>query len=154
MIKVGTLGWGHGYPGVQKTAGFPRILIIIDCSQNLPIPSPDIPMVKLPPRESLDRPWHRLRLYVYLLPVVGIVPACWTLWRGRQSSEGDRQSLKVSRQAIGFFLLWVSAYVLLTLGGTQAPELLSFRLIYLNGLLTSLYFLGSVLLMVGQWRRH
>ena len=94
---------------------------------------------------------RHLQLWIYLLPIVGVVPALWTLYKPQSRPSGDRQTHreleKVSRQAISLALLWLSSYVLLSFGSTNVSEILSFRLLFLNTVLTSSYFVACTFLM-------
>jgi hypothetical protein len=91
---------------------------------------------------------QQIRLLIYLIPVIGIVPALWTLYLG----QGDRRQIQVSRLAIALTGSWLLAYILLWFGPGQNEELLNFRLMYLNGLLTSGYFVVCVGLMFRIWQ--
>lgn len=107
---------------------------------------------------TVDR---HLLLWVYLLPVVGLVPAVWTLYRAESKtnlSQSDcqaslrhrvRQSRqkKASRLAVNLNSIWLSSYILCFWGADRASEILSFRLLYLNTIITSGYFLTCIYLM-------
>jgi hypothetical protein len=86
---------------------------------------------------------NRLQLFFYLVPVLGFFPALWTLYR----RQGNREQQAVSRLAVTLTLTWLSGYVLLG-AGAQASEFLTMRLLFLDSLLTSGYFLVSLWLMV------
>lgn len=85
-----------------------------------------------------------LKLWLYLLPIVGIIPSVWTLYRGK----GNREQQKASRISIILMLLWLGSYCCLSLGAEQASDLLAFRLLYTNALLTTGYFLTCTFLML------
>ena len=74
---------------------------------------------------------------IYYLPIVGIIPALWTLSR----PDSKRQQQKASRLSLKLTLIWLSCYVLLFIGSSQASELLNIRLLYTNALVTTGYFL-------------
>ena len=102
-------------------------------------------------REEIDFKDERLKqikLFIYLVPVIGLIPALWTLSRGESSTSAKR----VSRISVNLAIAWLLAYTLLWLGANQSPELLSFRLLYLNSLLTSGYFIACFLMMFTVWR--
>ncbi len=84
-----------------------------------------------------------------LIPVVGFVPALWTVYR----CQGSRQVLSVSRFSIRLTLVWAIAYSLLWLSSLQTSETLTLRLLYLNGLLTSGYILLCLGFMFRVWQR-
>ncbi len=83
------------------------------------------------------------QLWLYLLPIVGIVPACWTLYRG----TGNLEQQKTSRLSLILAFFWLTAYISLFLGAAQGSEMLTFRLLYANTLVTSGYFLICLSLM-------
>jgi hypothetical protein len=87
---------------------------------------------------------RHLQLWLYLLPVVGIIPALWTISRKNK----EREAQKASRLSLILTLSWLIIYLLLNLSAIQASELLAFRLLYLNALLTSGYFLTCLVLML------
>ena len=86
---------------------------------------------------------QKRQLLIYLLPIVGVLPALWTLYRGKASSEQK----KASRLSIVLLLLWLLPYISLFLGANQMGELTAFRLLYTNALLTTGYFLICLGLM-------
>ncbi|TVQ42931.1 MAG: hypothetical protein EA365_13825 [Gloeocapsa sp. DLM2.Bin57] len=95
-----------------------------------------------------DAKLKQIQLFIYLIPIVGLIPAIWTLLR----DESDTSSQKVSRLSVKLAIAWLIAYALLWLGSTQTTDIVSFRLLYLNALLTSGYFLSSFLIMFNIWR--
>ncbi|MGK7941529.1 MAG: hypothetical protein AB4062_15540 [Crocosphaera sp.] len=92
---------------------------------------------------------EKLQKITNLIPVVGFVPALWTLYR----RQGSRQVLSVSRFSIRLTLIWFIAYSLLWLSSLQTSETLTLRLLYLNGLLTSGYILVCLGFMFRVWQR-
>jgi hypothetical protein len=91
---------------------------------------------------------NKFQLSIYLLPIVGWLPALWTLYR----KQGDREQQSVSRLSVTLTLVWLLAYSLLWLGTAQTSEFLTLRLLYLNGLLTSGYILTCLGLMIRLWQ--
>ena len=92
---------------------------------------------------------EKLQKITNLIPVVGFVPALWTLYR----RQGSRQVLSVSRFSIRLTLVWFITYSLLWLSSLQTSEMLTLRLLYLNGLLTSGYILVCLGFMFRVWQR-
>lgn len=86
----------------------------------------------------------RLKISMYLTPAIGLIPALWRLYR----KEGDREERSVYRLSVNLALTWLITYILLWLGATETPAIVTFRLLYLNGLLSSGYFLVCIILMV------
>lgn len=91
---------------------------------------------------------QQVRLLIYLIPVIGIVPALWTLYL----NPGDREQMQTSRLVVSLTGIWLLIYILLWIGTGQTGELWNFRLMYLNGLLTSGYFVICVGLMIRVWQ--
>ncbi|MGF1590891.1 MAG: hypothetical protein ACFCU7_16925 [Pleurocapsa sp.] len=101
---------------------------------------------------------QHLQLWIYLLPVVGVIPAIWTLYRANRnptvSLKEDmtnatllRQQQKMSRLAINLILIWLSSYALFSWGAGSASEIISFRLLYANAIITTGYFVICTFLM-------
>lgn len=86
---------------------------------------------------------NHLKMFFYLVPVVGFFPALWTLYR----KQGSREELAVCRQSITLAIAWLSAYFLLEVGA-QSSEFFTLRLLFLNSLITSGYFVTSLWLML------
>ena len=103
-------------------------------------------MKEVDPLENSDL--QRLQLFVYLIPVLGFFPAIWTLYR----RQGTREQQAVSRLSVTLAFGWLLGYILLSTG-SQTSEFLTLRLLFLNTLLTSGYFLVSIGLMARVWRR-
>lgn len=102
-------------------------------------------MKELDPLDNQDL--KRLQLFVYLVPVIGFLPALWTLYR----RQGTREQQAVSRLSVTLALGWLLGYILLS-AGAQTSEFWTLRLLFLNSLLTSGYFLVSIGLMVRLWQ--
>ena len=92
---------------------------------------------------------NQIKLFIYLVPVVGLIPALWTLLLDNDSPASAK---RVSRLSVNLAIAWLIAYALLWLGASQSSEVVSFRLLYLNTLLTSVYFIACFLMMLTVWR--
>jgi hypothetical protein len=88
---------------------------------------------------------QKQQLWIYLLPIVGFVPSLWTLYRNQSNSEQK----KASRLSLMLLSLWLTAYISLFMGAGSVSDILAFRLLYTNALLTTGYFLICFGLM---WR--
>jgi len=100
-----------------------------------------------------------LQLWAYYLPVVGVIPAIWTLYRTKNNSAVDsqnnpfadypqeQQQLKASRRSINLTLAWLCLYVLFSYGAGSGTEISSFRWLYANAVLTTGYFVVCTFLM-------
>jgi hypothetical protein len=105
--------------------------------------------------------------WIYFLPVVGIIPSIWTLLnlkdgvipKGRRSLIADAQNnplqnssellqqLKASRLSLNLTLLWLGSYALFSWGAADGAEIISFRLLYANAIITTSYFVTCTFLM-------
>ena len=95
-----------------------------------------------------------LKLFIYLIPIIGFFPSLWTLYRhGNQKQPSDslpyqvRRQVNTSRLSVTLAGCWLLGYILLGFGA-ETSEFLALRLLVLNSLLTSGYFLVSILLMI------
>lgn len=104
-------------------------------------------MMKRP--DPLDNPeMKRLQCFIYLIPIMGVFPALWTLYR----NEGSRDQRAASRWAVLLTLGWIFGYILLG-AGAQSGGTSALPLLILSSLLTSGYFLVNIWLMVRLWQR-
>ncbi|WP_319419431.1 hypothetical protein [Pleurocapsa sp. FMAR1] len=101
------------------------------------------------PHPSPGQIERHLKLWIYLLPIVGVIPALWTIYHPQNQiqSRVNREQQKVSRLAISLILVWLSSYSLLSLGAANAVDLMSFRFFYTNAILTTGYFVTCTFLM-------
>ncbi|MBP0015225.1 MAG: hypothetical protein J7545_21875 [Roseofilum sp. SBFL] len=100
--------------------------------------------------ENKENPYFkRLQLYVYLAPVVGFVPALWTLYQ----KKGDRQIQLTCRLAVVLALSWAIAISLLNTSA-NASESLHLPLLITSSTLTSGYFFLNIWLMIRLWRHQ
>lgn len=92
---------------------------------------------------------ERLKLFIYLVPVFGFVPAIWSLYR----KQGNREERSVSRLVVTLALGWLVAYISLGVGA-QASEAtaVSVRLLVTGSLISTGYFLTNLWLMIRLWR--
>jgi hypothetical protein len=90
---------------------------------------------------------EKFQLSLYVLPVVGIIPAIKNL----SSNPSDITHKKLSRLSLNLFFFWIVSYSILSLGANTTSELISLKLMYLNGMLTTGYFLTCLLLMFKIW---
>ncbi len=90
---------------------------------------------------------NKIQLIMYLIPLVGCLPALWTLY----NNQGNSEQKSVSRLSIKVTLIWLLAYGALWLGSVYTPETLSLRLLYLNGLITTGYILTCLGVIISLW---
>jgi hypothetical protein len=103
-----------------------------------------------------------LQLWIYFLPVVGIIPAIWTLSQSKdeaikaiadsqnnpfKDSCGLLQQLKASRLSLNLTLIWLSSYILFSWGAADGTQIMAFRFLYANAIITTSYFVTCTFLM-------
>jgi hypothetical protein len=92
---------------------------------------------------------QRLLIFMYFIPIAGMLPALWTLYQQR----GSHEQQQASRLVVTLTLMWLLGYVLL--GTTvQTTESLTLPLLIMSSLLTSGYFLANIWLMIRLWQRR
>jgi len=97
----------------------------------------------------------RLRIYLHLVPVFGIVPSLWTLYGENYGEElaategiEEKQVKAASRLSVVIGLGCISAIALLGAGATtQASQVASLRFLLASSFVGSGYFLLSIGLM-------
>ena len=94
---------------------------------------------------------RHLKLWIYLLPVVGVVPAIWTLYKSHPNDGSNvvehREQKKVSRLSLNLVLIWLISYSSLSLGAANTTGIIAFRLLFANTILTTAYFVACTVLM-------
>lgn len=94
-----------------------------------------------------NRDLQRLLIFIYLIPVVGFLPALWTLYQQR----GSREQRNASRLVVVLTTGWMLGYILLGVGA-QATDSGALPLLIVSSLLTSGYFLVNIWLMICLWQ--
>ncbi|MCY7367376.1 MAG: hypothetical protein LH474_04410 [Chamaesiphon sp.] len=92
----------------------------------------------------------RLETFLYLTPVVGLLPSMWAIYR----CQRNKRQLAVCRLSVLLAFTWLSIYLSLNVGADlSGASAVGFRLLFLNSLATSGYFMASVWLMVLLWQK-
>jgi uncharacterized membrane protein YhdT len=111
------------------------------------------------PKKQTERYFQHFQLWIYFLPVVGIIPSIWTLLNLKDEAIADAQNnplqnsaellqqLKASRLSLNLTLLWLGSYALFSWGAADGAEIISFRLLYANAIITTSYFVACTFLM-------
>jgi len=93
----------------------------------------------------------RMRTYLHLVPVFGVVPSLWTLYGQGQANAEDMDEASVraaSRLSVLIGLGCISAIALLGAGAsTQASQVASLRFLLASSFVGSGYFVLSLVLM-------
>lgn len=95
-----------------------------------------------------EKPLKRLQMYLYFIPWLGVLPALWTIYH----KEGDREQQTTSRLAVTLAFVWLLSNGVLLTSATQAPDILQFRLLFGDALLSSGYAIACLFLMLRVWR--
>ena len=98
---------------------------------------------------NLD-PIDRLETFLYLTPVIGLLPSMWAIYRRQK----DKRQLAVCRLSILLAFTWLTIYLTLNIGADlSGASTVGFRLLFLNSLATSGYFIASTWLMMLLWQK-
>jgi hypothetical protein len=93
---------------------------------------------------------ERLETFLYLTPVIGILPSMWAIYRRQRTSR----QLAVCRLSILLAFVWLSIYLSLNVGADlSGASAFGLRLLFLNSLATSGYFLTSLWIMMLLWQK-
>ncbi|NJK57620.1 MAG: hypothetical protein HC939_17280 [Pleurocapsa sp. SU_5_0] len=107
-----------------------------------------------------------LQLWIYFLPVVGVIPAIWTLSQSKQKKIADSQhnplkdsaqlvqQLKASRLSLNLTLIWLCAYVLFSCGAADETQIIAFRFLYANAIVTTSYFVACTYFITRLGKRR
>jgi hypothetical protein len=118
----------------------------------MPTPEPDFDPDLVPnPDLYQERALNRLQIFVALIPVVGFLPALWTLYR----QQGSPEVRNASRLAVTLTTGWLLGYLLLGAGAKLSADspVSALSMLILSSLLTSGYFLTNLWLMLRLWQR-
>jgi hypothetical protein len=105
---------------------------------------------QVPTRDRDSDVLVRLETFLYLTPVIGLLPSIWAIYRRQRSQK----QLAVCRLSILLACVWLSTYLSLNVGADLAGSstAIGFRLLFINSLATSSYFLTSLWLMLLLWQ--
>lgn len=97
--------------------------------------------------DALDR----LETFFYLTPVIGLLPSLWAIYRRQK----DKRQLAACRLSVLLAFVWLSVYLSLNVGAdlSGASTSIALRLLFINSLATSSYFITSIWLMVLLWQK-
>jgi hypothetical protein len=92
----------------------------------------------------------RLETFLYLTPVIGILPSMWAIYRRQK----DKRQLAVCRLSILLAFIWLTTYLSLNVSADlSGASSIGLRLLFLNTLATSGYFMTSLWLMMLLWQK-
>jgi hypothetical protein len=93
---------------------------------------------------------QRLETFLYLTPVIGLLPSIWAIYRRQR----DKRELAVCRLSILLAFIWLTTYLSLNVGADlSGASSTGLRLLFLNSLATSSYFIASLWLMMLLWQK-
>lgn len=97
--------------------------------------------------QNLDK----FQLSLYLMPVFGPV---WALVNLKLfSSHLNSTQKKTGKISLNLGLAWLISYSTLWFGGSFTSDILSVRLLYFNGIITTTYFLICLILITRLWSK-
>lgn len=120
----------------------PRSLLFVNRNNSSKMPNP------------YDDPYDpqqlkRIRMFVYLVPVLGVIPAMWAL----AVRKGDSRERQAARLSTTLGLGWLVGYAALAAGAHTADPS-AIPLLVANSALTSGYFVVMLWLMLRLWQRR
>jgi hypothetical protein len=102
--------------------------------------------------ENRQQNLDKFQLSLYLMPLFGPV---WALIHLTYFPHNlDSQRKKTSRLSLKLGMAWLIAYSTLWVGGNITSDLLSIRLLYFNGIITTTYFLICLILISRLWSQN
>jgi hypothetical protein len=102
------------------------------------------------PERNTDEALNRLETFFYLIPVIGIIPSIWAIYR----RQHDKRQLAVCRLSVFLAFIWLSTYLGLNVSADlSGASTIGLRLLFLNSLATSGYFMVSLWLMMLLWQK-
>ncbi|BAQ63462.1 hypothetical protein [Geminocystis sp. NIES-3709] len=97
--------------------------------------------------QNLDK----FQLSLYLMPLFGPIWALINLKFFPYNLNSEQK--KTSRISLRLGLAWLITYSTLWAGGSLTSDLLSIRLLYFNGIITTTYFLICLILITRLWSK-
>lgn len=102
--------------------------------------------------ENREQNLDKFQLSLYLMPIFGPV---WALIHLKYFPHNlDQQQKKTSRLSLRLGMAWLITYSSLWVGGMMTSELLSIRLLYFNGIITTTYFFICLILISQLWSQN
>lgn len=102
--------------------------------------------MKEDPFQKLDK----FQLSLYFMPLFGSI---WAFINLSYKSNLDTEEKKTARFSLRWGLGWLIIYSVLWLGGNVTSDIWAFRLLYLNGVVTTTYFLACFFLISRVWNK-
>lgn len=89
---------------------------------------------------------QKVQQSLFFIPIIGAIPSLWLLFQSANIAQNSeiKEQQNLARFSLGLTLTWLALYSLLWLGELPTTGLLELRFLYLNGLLTSGYFLACL----------
>ena len=102
-------------------------------------------------RDDRQQNLDKFQLSLYMMPFVG---AIWAGIKLSSKSTLDSEERKTGRLSLKMALAWLIAYSSLWLGSNMGSELWTLRLLYMNGILTTTYFIACFVFMLRIWGKN
>ena len=93
----------------------------------------------------------KFQLSLYLMPLFGPI---WALINLKLFSYNlNSEQKKTARLSLNLGFAWLITYSTLWMGENFTSDLLSLRLLYFNGIITTTYFLICLILIIKLWSK-
>ena len=99
------------------------------------------------PQDKLDK----FALSLYLMPLFGPI---WALINLIYKSNLEQKARKTARFSLRWGIIWLIVYLSLWVGGSITSDLWAVRLLYLNGVVTTSYFLFCFIFISLIWTKQ
>lgn len=104
-----------------------------------------------PMAKNREQNLDKFQLSLYLMPIFGPI---WALINLKLFSYNlNSQQKKTGKISVNLGLAWLISYSTLWLGGSLTSDILSLRLLYFNGIITTTYFLICLILITRLWSK-
>lgn len=102
--------------------------------------------------ENREQNLDKFQLSLYLMPLFGPI---WALIHLKYFPHHlDSLQKKTSRLSLRLGMGWLIAYSSLWVGGNITSEILSVKLLYFNGIITTTYFFVCLILISQLWSQN
>lgn len=99
------------------------------------------------PQDKLDK----FALSLYLMPLLGPI---WALINLTYKPNLEQKARKIARFSLRWGVIWLIVYLSLWVGGSITSDLWAVRLLYLNGVVTTSYFLFCFIFISLIWTKQ
>lgn len=102
-------------------------------------------------RKNRDQSLDKFQQSLYLMPLFGPIWALINLNFFSDYLDSERKKVGILSLRLG--IAWLIAYSSLWLGSSVTSDVLSLRLLYFNGIMTTTYFFICLILLIRLWTK-